>query len=400
MIKIFFSIFLSIITLFGFSQKPLMYKSEMLDFKSEVIGENFAIDLMIPLSFSRSSALAKYPLIILFDSHNENTHRYNLHSIDIMTYHAQMPEAAVAGIPFSMANRYYLTSMTCKDGEEVAGISKMATFIFDELIPALAKDYKVARPFLFIGHSRTAFLTSYLMVSRGDDFDAAGSFSGFLGKGFTLAELDGFLPKAKAGNHDFHYYFSVGTDSKEEEVYYNDLLQIEEFLATRDDHSGFQWSFLRNPHAGHMMNYNLSVPQMLNGYFGNYSAVLTDWLFEKLNSNFEFDPIDDLKADFKQLSAFYGDGIQPGGVHFISFGNAFLNTGEYQAALDILNYGLELYPADYDINYLAAICLMEMGSADEAKAIALQNLEWLANDGEIDGLAKLELIEMFSELSE
>ena len=157
-----------------YSQNFVNYDSRYETIFSKQALDSFPVDIHIPNSFEYSSDSVEYPLIILLDNQSEFTHRHNLNSVDILTMHDQMPAAIIVGIGFNMGNRRYFTSMSTRKGDSLSGVERTSRFIFDELIPRMEDDYKANGPILIIGHSRTAYLTSYFLITRNDQFDAAG----------------------------------------------------------------------------------------------------------------------------------------------------------------------------------------------------------------------------------
>ena len=383
----------------AFGQPFNNYRLDTLAFHSQAVGETFQLELCLPLSLPIAAEAVRYPLIILFDSYNESTFQHNLQSIDIMTFHGQMPEAVVAGIPFTPQNRYYLTSPTYRDGEAVAGIERMASFLFDELIPALKQRYQAAGPVILLGHSRTGFLVSHLMTQRYAEFQLAGAFSGFWEPGFEPADVDAFLADIAAHGRPFSFYFSAGSRSIQEATYHADYRQLSQKLQSAAVPANLHWAFHEHPYAGHMMNYNLSVPRVLTEYFGPYTLVLDDWLDHKVKTLEPATALAALQADFAALSQQYGAELQPGITHFISIANVYRNQ-DVSAALEVLRYGLALYPRDYDLNYYLAFALLTKGEREKAEGVIAQMLEQAAQDEALDAEDRAELHEAFSELLE
>jgi predicted alpha/beta superfamily hydrolase len=383
----------------AFGQPFSNYRMDTLDFQSQSVGETFAVALSLPLTLQDAASSARYPLVILFDSYNESTFQHNLQSIDIMTFHGQMPEAVVAGIPFTPQNRYYLTSPTYRDGEAISGIERMASFLFDELIPALKQRYQAAGPVILLGHSRTGFLVSHLMARRYAEFQLAGAFSGFWGPGFEPADVDAFLADIAAYGRPFSFYFSAGSQSIQEAGYHADYRQLSQQLQNATVPANLRWAFHEHPYAGHMMNYNLSVPRVLTEYFGPYALLLDDWLEHKVKTLEPATALAALQADFAALSQQYGAELQPGITHFISIANVYLNQ-DVSAALEVLRYGLAWYPRDYDLNYYLAFALLAEGERAEAEAVIAQMLEQAVQDETLNAEERAELHEAFSELRE
>jgi enterochelin esterase-like enzyme len=344
------------------------FTTETLDFYSEAVGENFKIDLQLPENYFLSADSTTFPLIILLDQQNTFTYNYNLHSIDMLMFHSQMPQAVVPGIPFTMQNRLSLTAVEDFYGTK-GRIENTTQFIFDELIPHLKKHFRAGKPVLIFGHSRTGFLTAYFMINRSEDFEVAGSFSSFFEKGFELPDVEKFLQTKEDSSKAFSFYFSAGTKTNEEAGYLKHLLQLETFLNTRELPANFSWQFYQQPFANHITNYNLSLPLALTHYFGNYNLLLDKWLFEKLNETKPENTAMELMEDFDALSSHYQAPINPDFVHIYSIASALINDHPAQA-LDIFKIGKSFYPYDYELDYSIISLMLSTGQTEKAE-------EWL-----------------------
>jgi enterochelin esterase-like enzyme len=344
------------------------FTTETLDFYSEAVGENFEINLQLPENYFLSADSTTFPLIILLDQQNTFTYNYNLHSIDMLMFHSQMPQAVVAGIPFTMQNRLSLTSPEDFYGAE-GRIEQTTQFVFDELIPHLKKHYRASKPVMIFGHSRTGFLTGYFMINRSEDFEMAGAFSSFFEKGFDLPDVEKLLQNREESSKAFSFYFSAGTKTNEEAGYLKDLLQLETFLNSREIPANFSWQFYQQPFANHITNYNLSLPLALTHYFGNYNLLLDKWLFEKLNETVPENPAMELLEDFEKLSSYYQAPINPDFVHIYSIASALINDHPAQA-LDIFKIGKSIYPFDYELDYSIISLMLSTGQTGQAE-------EWL-----------------------
>ena len=333
-----------------FSQELAIYEKHLLPIYSENLRDSITLELHLPVSFREASGKAPFPVIVLFDSYNENTHAYNIHSVDMLTLHGQIPESIIVGIPFTMRNRSYLTSTDKKEGDTLSGIERMERFLFEELLPRLARDYQGVGPRILLGHSRTAFLTSYLMCRRYQAFEAAGSFSGFYEPGFDEATLGAFLREMETEGRPFRYYFSAGT-TREEAGYLKDYSRMSAFLEDQNPPEAFSWKYSEQANANHMTNFNLSVPWVLVDYFGPYNRILDEWLFQKLESVPADSALALLQKDFETVSKSFGKVVAPSPLHIFSIGSHYINNGSYDAALDIFQYGKTYYPFSYDMDY-------------------------------------------------
>lgn len=375
-----------------------LYQSGSLPLKSLYLQDSIILDIHLPESYNEASGSVLFPLIILFDSYNELTHAYNLHSIDILTLHGQMPESVIVGVPFTMQNRRYLTSQQVIRGDSLSGIGRMERFLFEELMPLLRDEYDAGGNVLLFGHSRTGFLTSYLMVNRSDEFDVAGSFSGFFESGFEISEMEQFLINFQH-KRNFHFYFSAG-DTREEQTYYDHYSKLEQWLAQTKTPQNFNWRYIENRNANHMTNYNLSLPAVLVDYFGFYNSILDNWLFGKLESVPTDSVLLTLKKDFEDASGYYGKTIAPNPVHIYSITSHYVNNDDYQTALEVYLWGKEFYPLDYEMDYYIIDILLHTGEVEDALRWVSQTKTRIRNDNSLAPSEKTEMLQTFDGLME
>lgn len=345
-----------------------LFTHQSVSFYSEALGKQFEIDLRLPENYFLSADSITFPLIILLDQQNTFTYGYNLHSIEMLIFHSQMPQAVVAGIPFTIQNRLWLTALEDFHGKE-GKIKQTTRFIFDELIPHLKQRFRAGRPVLIFGHSRTGFLTGYFMINRSKDFDVAGSFSSFFEKGFGLSDVTTFLQNPDHHVKPFHFYFSAGTETNEEAGYLKDLLQLEAYLNKTKLPESFSWQFYQPPFANHITNYNLSLPMALTHYFGQYNLLLDKWLFEKLHDNTPKNPAMELMEDFQAISSHYQAPIHPDFVHIYSIASALISNRP-SAALQIYKLGKSVYPFEHELDSSIISLLLDTGQHEQAA-------EWL-----------------------
>jgi enterochelin esterase-like enzyme len=376
------------------AQELTLYQTTNLDLYSVFLQDSIYIDLHLPESHREAAGNVPFPVIMLFDSYNELTHAYNLHSIDILTLHGQIPESIIAGIPFTMQNRRHLTSQEVKAGDTISGIERMAHFIFNELLPLLKSEYEGSGPVLLFGHSRTAYLTSYLMCKRFEEFELAGSFSGFFEAGFEKNDIKNFLNTFSRASGRFNFYFSAGT-ALEEATYLEDYQELTQLLAGVTTPPNFSWRYIENNHANHMTNYNLSLPEVLVDYFAHYNTILDTWLFQKLETLAADSALITLQKDFDDASLFYGKTITPSPLHFFSIASYYANKRDHQIALDIYLHGKELYPNSWEMDYSIVGLYLLTGEKSLAEGWVEQTRTRILADDSISTSVKAEMIRSF-----
>jgi enterochelin esterase-like enzyme len=344
----------------GLQGQQSLFSRQDITLYSAAFEDSITFDLYLPESYEQASDKTGFPVIVLFDNQNEQTHAYNVHSIELLNMHAQIPDVVVVGVPFTMQNRLYRTSPP--------GIEKTERLLFDELLPHLAARHKAGGPRILVGHSRTAFLTSYLMLKRYGEFDVAASFSGFIDKGFSFEEIKTFLGRIASGDEHMRYYFSAG-DTREEAPYLADYRALSEWLVQAGETPNFQWSFSENKALNHLTNYNLSLPSVLVDYFAPYNAILDDWLQDKVNRLPGDQVLSELKSDFGKVSQMLHTTLYPNPIHIYSLASHYYYAGDLKTALAVFEYGYDLYPGDEDLALNRISILREMGEEERARQL-------------------------------
>jgi hypothetical protein len=376
------------------AQELTLYQTTNLDLYSVFLQDSIYIDLHLPESHREAAGNVPFPVIMLFDSYNELTHAYNLHSIDILTLHGQIPESIIVGIPFTMQNRRYLTSQEIKEGDTISGIERMEFLIFDELLSLLKREFQGHGPVLLFGHSRTAFLSSYLMCRRFEEFELAGSFSGFFETGFEEKDIKTFLNTFNRTQGRFNYYFSAGT-TLEEATYLNDYHKLRKHFERERNPPNFSWRYIENKHANHMTNYNLSLPEVLVDYFAHYNSILDSWLFQKLETLAPDSAVITLKQDFDSLSIIYGKTFIPAPIHIFSIASYYINNQDHHVALEIFLHGKDFYPNSWEMDYNVIELYLLTGQKSLAERWIEQTKTLITADETISPSVKAEMIRSF-----
>lgn len=383
-------------TLPGIAQDLTLYRSSKQLFVSKSCGDSLPLDLHFPKTFSPKSK-RQLPVVFLFDSQNENTHRHNLSSIDMLTYHGQMPEVLVVGIAFSENNRYALTSNQKLAHNQSTGLEATAKMLFAELLPQLQEKYGASGPVLILGHSRTAYLVNYLYTHHGNKLAFAGCFSGFFEPGCTRSDFQKALLRFSEEQHGPAYYASWGTDPWQEAPYASALRGIDSLViglpgASRvlvQSHAG----------AGHLMNYNLSVPAALSWFFAPYAGLFNQWLYEEVKKVPADSLLPQLNRAYAALTPLLGGRIDVPLDAYISFGNVLWQQEQWAAMEALLQQGKNTFPTDYELHYLLALSLKKQGKAAAYESLAGFETKRAKSDPQLSDSEKNEIIQAYQELA-
>lgn len=363
---------------------------------SRSCNDSFAIDLHLPKTFDLS-AKRNLPMVFLFDSQNENTHQHNLSSIEMLTYHGQMPEALIVGIGFREDNRYLLTSHQKLPNSPNSGLEATSQMLFSELLPHLRQKYLANGPVLVLGHSRTAYLVNYLYAQHGEKLAFAGCFSGFFEPGCTKVQFTDALLKFSNQERGPFYYASWGTDPWQEAPYAQALQGID--APSKGLPGAARVRVQSHAGAGHLMNYNLSVPAALSWFFAPYAETFNRWLYEEVKKVPADSLLPQLNYAYATLTPQLGGRIDVPLDAYISFGNVLWQQEQWAAMEALLQQGKSTFPTDYELHYLLALSLKKQGKNAAFERLSASEGKRAQNDPQLKASEKNDIISAYRELA-
>jgi hypothetical protein len=349
-----------------YSQGYQIYKSESLSLYSENWRDSIAFDIMVPNTALYIEKDVKYPLLIIFDSQHSNAYPLLKEQLNFLMADDQIPEMFAVGIPFGDEERNPLTSENKMEGRDRSGQELTEAMLFDELIPKLKVTYPISDYLLIAGHSRTAFLTSYLMMSRADQINIAMAFSGFYSETLENSIHEYLADRMSHRESPFYYYISAGT-SPIESNYRNHYGRMQAHLDTAEYPESFRWLYRLHPAANHMTNYVISLPDALLTIFEPFNLILYDWLLEKLEAVEPDAALELFKNDLEKTSDQLGLDVIPTPTHINSIASYYWQQDEYAIAQVFLELGLSYYPKNFDFYSFKAFLYKEEGKNDRAE---------------------------------
>lgn len=329
-----------------FGQKYSLYSNDTLLLESKYLGEDIQLNLHLPETHPFSAESTKYPITIVFDSQHERTYPQIINSFDLLTSETQIPESIIIGIPFNMHNRLYLTSEQRRSNDTISGIERLESFLFNELIPKIQKDYKGSEFISLIGHSRTAFLVNYLSYKKPSKVNVAISLSGFFNnKPLSTKIFYEFLTNPNHFPNKFFYYYTAGT-TLEESTYLTQFESLDSLLNKNPIAENVKIVFRETKNANHITNYWVSVPPILIDTFSPYNSILDSWFHDEIKVASIVNPIEQFEKDLDQASKSIGLNLSPNLTHIFSLASLYANKDEYNTAIKFFELGLEYFP-DY-----------------------------------------------------
>ena len=170
----FFKVLLKALTLSVFLFSSVCAESTSFQFYSERLSEKTTIRIALPETYRHSSDY-EYPLLLVMDGSTQFNHIAG--NIEFMSTFAEIPDMIVVGV--SANSR--LLNFTQTELEQFAGRSGGAEnytkFLFEELLPKLREDYRIASHVTVTGHSLSGLYSAYLALNHADVIQAAISIS-------------------------------------------------------------------------------------------------------------------------------------------------------------------------------------------------------------------------------
>lgn len=132
---------------------------EQFELRSESLGEMRSYQVHRPPNYDIENA--RYPVLIVLDGEWHFQHVST--TVDFLADAGQIPAMLVIGIPNT--DRY-----RDMDSAAAPGSSKFLTFITDEVIPKIDRDYRTHRHRTLVGHSGAGLYTLYSMINAPEVF--------------------------------------------------------------------------------------------------------------------------------------------------------------------------------------------------------------------------------------
>ncbi len=344
------------------------YQTDEITIYSENWNDSIRSTISFPVSMHTAGSQTKYPLLLIFDQQNATTFNYHLQTINFLTgVGAQIPEMIVVGVPFDPDKRWMNTSLKIQANDSMSGIQMTERIIFEELLPKLKARFPINDYLMIAGHSRTAYLASYLLSRHPDQINMAAAFSGFYEDAVTSEKIVQLATGEKKTSHKISYYITAG-DSFEEESYFNDYNEMAAQLESMDVVSDFYWRYEVHPHANHISNYGLSLGPVLVDHFAAFNGIMESWFSSKLDQLSGAAAVESLLTDFDGLPY----GIKPQLLHVNSIGSGYYSKEDYLTSEKIIDLGLQIYPTDAGLSLFKADLLAMQNKKAESQQYLLR----------------------------
>lgn len=239
---------------------------------SAVLNEAREYTVHLPESYSSDGA-RRYPVLYVLDGQSQAGH--TAESASLMARIGAMPEVIVVGVS-SMGGDARKRDYTPPDmrldtdtaGGETGSGDRFLAFLRDELIPAVERDYRTARPRMLTGWSRGGLFVAYSLLAAPMLFDARFAHSPALWRenDLIVTQLDSFL--ASDGLDNGFLFLSLGEKENEKmnAAFARAIAMLERHAPTN-----LHWSSAMTRNGIHETNARLATPVGLCAFFAKGS---------------------------------------------------------------------------------------------------------------------------------
>ena len=364
-----------IVMLFSISAtaQNLNYLADGVDrtFESKKLGKSMNYSVYIPKTMTISQGV-KYPVAYVFDRQNSRSCNNVVQSIDYLMGSFALPSFIVVTI--EQDERLYETSFDV-DKQGRGGIEPFLDFVLEELDSFLITNYNANEYRILIGHSRTAFLTTYALSSRHDDVHAVIANSPFFESDTKTGEvnlLESLLKAQSSFDGNRYYSFSYGGEGVDAHFPYGD--EAVKQMKTAKVTDQLRWDAKLYPYADHYTVVGLHTMNALADFGFEYANVLHRFINEPSGTPKD---VEWLKTELATAGEYYGMTIVPELVHINSMASHFYHEKDLEQVIFFLKYGLEFYPKDSDLHVFIGSVYGEMGDKDAARQHYQHALEYL-----------------------
>ena len=302
---------------------------EKVKIKSKVLDEDRTMYVYLPQSYGLSNS--KYPVMYLLDGGWHFHHTSGI--VQFLSAQALMPETIVVAIINVDRNRDF--SPTHVDNLPTSGgAEKFMSFLTDELIPYIEKNYRAQQFNVLVGHSFGGTFATYSLLTNPQIFNAYIAISPYL-----MFDDNLLVKKAKTqlkSKYDnVQFYMTLG----DEPNYFEALKKFSQTVKTKSP-EGFEFSYIQMKDENHGSIPHLSI-------YKGLEFIYKDWQLPKEKFMKGLSAIDD---HYKFISGKYGFNIEVPEATINQLGYYYLQQkGDQEKAIEVFKENAKRFPASANV---------------------------------------------------
>ena len=337
---------------------------ETITLQSKVMGEERTILISTPPGYGLGTE--RYPVLYMTDGDQHITHTRG--TVDFLASNGLIPQLIIVGV--ANTDRTRDLTPTRVETREVngrvmqnptsGGAGKFLDFFENELFPYIDDHYRTLPMRLFSGHSFGGLFALNAFFERPEMFRAVLAISPSLNwdEDLPIRQATSFSKNRAVANAAL---FVAMADEESGDPRPNLLDRLESALAASKAND-FHWQVMRMPDENHGSVVLRAQYWGLRNVFEGW-RLPTDPETRVFNGNLE-----DLEQHYEQLSKRYGFNVIPGENVINQLGYQFLGREDFDGAIEVFSYNVELYPSSANVYDSLGEALENAGRLQEALA--------------------------------
>ena len=335
---------------------------ETITIDSKIMGEERVILVSTPPTYDQSTQA--YPVLYMTDGNGHLTHTRG--TVDFLARNGLMPQVIIVGVNNTDRTRDLTPTHVARrevngrvfENPTSGGASKFLDFFEQELFSYIDSNYRTNPLRLFTGHSFGGLFALNALFTRPEMFDALLAVSPSL-------NWDDELPNRQAetffeNRDELNVTLFVAMANEEEgDPRPNRLDRLEKALESEET-AGFEWQVMRMPDENHG-----SV--VLRAHYWGLRAVFDGWQVPRDPETGDMPGgLKGLEKHYQGLSKRYGFTVVPSEDMVNALGYQFLGREEFDDAIEVFRYNVDLYPASANVYDSLGEALENSGKLEEA----------------------------------
>ena len=351
---------------------------ETVTIPSKILGEERTILVSTPPIYDQSSQ--RYPVLYMTDGGAHLTHTRG--TVDFLARVGLMPQVIIVGVNNTDRTRdltpTHVASRTIDgrvfESPTSGGASKFLDFFERELFPFVNAHYRTLPLRFFTGHSFGGLFALNALFTHPEMFSAVLAVSPSLNwdDDLSIRQAGSFFD----GRDELNVTLFVAmADEEEGDPAPTRLDRLEKTLSEADV-NGFEWAVMRMPDETHG-----SV--VLRAHYWGLRKVFEGWRLPTDPETGRFvGGLEGIKAHYEGLSKKYGVTVMPDEATVNGIGYQVLGREEFDAAIAIFRYNVELYPDSANVYDSLGEALETAGLLNDAFASYSKAVDNAARNGD------------------
>jgi predicted alpha/beta superfamily hydrolase len=297
--------------------------------QSKILGEERTILIHMPKGYELTKS--SYPVLYLLDGDYHFLHTCGI--TEFLASQGIMPQVMVVAIANTDRTRDF-TPTKVEKKENTGGAEKFMSFIADELMPYIQKNYNSLDWKILAGHSLGGTFTTYAFLNNPNLFDGYIAISPYLeyDDKILLKEAD-----AKIANNydpDKFFYMTLGNEPKFVE-------SIESFAKKMQSKSpdGLEFTYNHLADEDHS-----SIPHL--GIYNGLKYIYSDW---KMNDQNYEEGLAGIDSHYQKLSQKYGYKIETPEYIVNLLGYQYLGKNDFNTAIEVFRENVNRFPKSANV---------------------------------------------------